>query len=277
MIIYKNTFENIKTLNISFPVEDQYYANDNEAIVADGITRDPIGILDFGTVSFEELVKRYPRPSGAELAAKAIVDEFINSEGTLRERLYKCNQAVKLLNDKYIPVCDYLENDYFGAVASCAKIEDDYLNYSFICDCGVIVYDKEGNIKFQTEDEMQLYSEPYFDRKGYSWNLPEARVITRRKYRNKLDTKVNGVCVSYGALTGEDNANYFIRSGKIRLDNDDIVVVYSDGFKEYLYLEEFINLINNFNQQEFEQYIAEKSYTDYDKYGKEKTLVIMKK
>ena len=44
MLIYKNTFENIKTVNLEFPVEDQYYANDNEAIVADGITRDPIGI-----------------------------------------------------------------------------------------------------------------------------------------------------------------------------------------------------------------------------------------
>lgn len=36
MLVYTNTFENIKTKGINFPVEDQYYANDNETIVADG-------------------------------------------------------------------------------------------------------------------------------------------------------------------------------------------------------------------------------------------------
>ncbi len=35
MIIYKNTFENIKTLNCDFPIEDSYYADDCFAIVAD--------------------------------------------------------------------------------------------------------------------------------------------------------------------------------------------------------------------------------------------------
>mgnify|MGYP004590135119 CR=1 FL=1 len=49
MIIYKNTFENIKTMNCNFPLEDQFYAENNEAIVADGITRDPVGVLDLAT------------------------------------------------------------------------------------------------------------------------------------------------------------------------------------------------------------------------------------
>ena len=43
-IIYRNTFENILTVNYDFPVEDCFYVGDNEAIVADGITRDPIGV-----------------------------------------------------------------------------------------------------------------------------------------------------------------------------------------------------------------------------------------
>lgn len=277
MVIYKKTFENTKTLNMDFPIEDQYYASEKEAIVADGITRDPIGISDFSSVSFEELLKRYPRPSGAELAAKTIVKTFSKSDGDLYNRLIKCNQSVKLLNDKDIPICDYLENDYYGAVASCVKIEENYLYYAFICDCGVIVYDKSGNVKFQTEDEKFLYSDPYLDTNGVSWNLPEARIINRKKYRNKLETKVNDKCVSYGALTGEEEAISFIRSGKIELEPSDIVIVYSDGFTEFLHLKEFIDLLFNFNSQKFEQYIEEISYIDYEKYGKEKTLVIMKK
>ena len=42
-----DTFDNVMTIGFDFPIEDQYYANDTEAIVADGITRDPIGISDF--------------------------------------------------------------------------------------------------------------------------------------------------------------------------------------------------------------------------------------
>ncbi len=277
MILYEKTFENIKTLNFNFPIEDQFYAYKNEAIVADGVTRDPIGISDFSSVSPKELLEKYPRPSGAEMAASAITEMFAKSKGTLSERLIKCNQAVQLLNDKYIPICDYLENDYYAAVASCAKIENSFLYYSFICDCGVIVYDKEGNIKFQTEDEKELYCDPYLDKIGIQWNLPKDRVRVRRDYRNNLDNIQDGKCVSYGALTGEKEAISFIRSGKIDLEDTDIVIVYSDGFTNFLHLEEFINLVLHFNAQQFEQYIKEKSFSDSEKYGKEKTLVLMTK
>ena len=35
MLIYKNTFDNVKTGAFEFPVEDQFYATETEAIVAD--------------------------------------------------------------------------------------------------------------------------------------------------------------------------------------------------------------------------------------------------
>ena len=76
MLIYKNTFENIKTIGLDFPIEDQFYADELCAIVADGITRDPIGLPDFSVVSEQEVVRKYPRPSGAELAAKEICAHF---------------------------------------------------------------------------------------------------------------------------------------------------------------------------------------------------------
>ncbi len=103
-------------------------------------------------------------------------------------------------------MCDYLENDYYGAVASCMHIENNILDYAYICDCGLIIYDKEGNVKFQTEDEKELYSDPYINQIGIPWNLPEARVIVRRDYRNNLSNIKDGKCVSYGALTGEESA-----------------------------------------------------------------------
>lgn len=276
MLLYANTFENAKTINCDFPIEDQFYATDSEAIVADGITRDPIGIRDLSSRTPKEFLEKYPRPSGAELAAKEICNSFSSTKGPLVERLVECNKKVKMLNERYIPICDYLENDYFGAVASCVKIENDVLNYAYICDCGIIIYDDIGNIKFQTEDDKELYSDPFINRIGIPWNLPEARIIVRRDFRNNLEQKVNGKCVSYGAITGEPAATNFIKSGNIKLTKGDTVVVYSDGIANFLHEEEFISKITHFEKSEFEDYIENKSRTNYERYGKEKTLVVFK-
>lgn len=276
MLIYKNTFDNIKTLNSNFPVEDQYYTTENEAIIADGITRDPIGIKDLFACSSKEFLNNYPRPSGAFLAAKEICDMFSKTKGTLKERLIECNIAVKKINSKYILKCDYLENDYYGAVTSCVNFKNNLLNYAYICDCGVIVYDCLGNIKFQTEDDKKFYSDPFIRQIGIPWNLPEARVIIRRDYRNNLNNIHNGKCVSYGAITGEESAISFIKTGQVKLSKDDIIVLYSDGFYEFLHDKDFIAQIVNFKKEIFESYIKVKSHSDYEKYGKEKTLVIFK-
>lgn len=276
MLVYKNTFDNIMTLNCNFPVEDYCYASENEAIVADGITRDPIGISDLSTCSPKDFLERYPRPSGAELAAKLICETFSKTNGSLMDKLIKCNENVRELNNKYILKCDYLENDYYGAVASCVSIENNVLNYAYICDCGIIVYDRLGNVKFQTEDDKELYSDPYINKIGIHWNLPESRVIVRRDYRNNLSNIQDDKCVSYGAITGEKSAIEFIRTGQFELSEGDIIVVYSDGFATLLHEEEFISQIISFEKLEFERYIENKSKIDYQKYGKEKTLVLFR-
>lgn len=277
MLVYANTFENIKTLNSNFPTEDQFYASENEAIVADGITRDPIGVGDLSTCSQKEFLTKYPRPSGAFLAAKEICDTFSKTSGLLKDRLIYCNNAVKTLNDIYILECDYLENDYFGAVASCVSIKNDILDYAYICDCGVIVFDRLGNIKFQTEDDKERHSAPFINKIGISWNLPEARVIVRRDYRNNLNNTYDGKCVSYGAITGEATSINFIKSGQIELSKGDTVLVYSDGFSKFLHDKNFISLVINFKKDKFENYVEMKSQSDPEKYGKEKTLVLLKK
>ncbi len=276
MLIYKNTFDNIATSNCNFPIEDQFYASENEAIIADGITRDPIGINDFSLCTKQDFLEKYPRPSGAELAARVICDTFSKTQGTLMEKLIECNKNVHILNEKYINKCDYLQNDYYGAVASCINIENNILNYAYICDCGVIVYDNLGNIKFQTDNDKEIYSDPFINNIGISWNLPEARVIVRRDYRNNLNNIQNGKCVSYGAITGEEEAIQFIQHGQLFLEKNDLILLYSDGFINFLHDKEFIKLLLNFKQEMIENYIETKSQEDYEKYGKEKTIVLFR-
>lgn len=277
MLLYKNTFENILTSNINFPVEDPYYAGENTAIIADGITRDPIRIKDFSKCSKKDLIINYPNPSGAEMCAKEICKTFKEENGTLKEKLIKCNEAVNLLNKKYIKECDYLENDYYGAVASCIEIKESTLKFAYICDSGVIVYNKLGNIKFQTEDDKKIYSDPYKREAGLPpWYLSECRKIVRSKWRNNPDNIIDGKCVSFGAITGEKEAISFIKSGEIEIEKEDTVLLYSDGFSEFLHEQEFINKILDFNKEDFENYIVSKSTQDYEKYGKEKTIIIYK-
>lgn len=276
MILYQKTFENLKTTNCNFPVEDQFYADDSEIIVADGITRDPIGISNLSAYSFEQVLEKYPRPSGGELAARTVVETFMNTTGNVKEKLITCNQAVKKLNEIYIKKCDYLQNDYYGAVASCIQINGNILDYAYICDCGVIIYNQSGEIKFQTIDDKKTYSDPYINQIGIPWDLPEARVIVRRDYRNNLNNAKNGKCISYGALTGEESAIPFIKYGQIELSDGDFIVVYSDGFTPFLKEKQLIELLCNFDPTKFEGFIYSKSIEDPDTYGKEKTLVVMK-
>lgn len=255
-MIYQKTFEDESVKGYNFPIEDQYYAKDNIAIVADGITTDPGGVTDLSEYSFEELIKRYPRPSGAELASKEIINTFRNSTtSSLKERLIECNKAVKKLNNKYIKKCDYLQNDYYGAVASCCKIQKQSLEYAYICDCGIIIYNKDGEIKFQTENDKEVYSDPYINNIRIPWNKKEARVIVRRDFRNNISNIKNKRCISYGPLQGEDSAEKFIRCGKVNLDKEDIILVYSDGFINLLHEEKFINQILYFKRNRFEQFI----------------------
>lgn len=148
------------------------------------------------------------------------------------------------------------------------------MNYAYICDCGVIVYDKKGNIKFQTADDKELYSDPYINKIGIPWNLAEARVIVRRDYRNNINNIKDGKCISYGAITGEDAVREFIRYGSFNLEKNDIVLVYSDGFTKFLHDGDFVEQIVNFDVLKFEDYVNKKALSDYSKYGKEKTIVM---
>ena len=182
-------------------------------------------------------------------------------------------EEVKKLNNINIKECDYLENDYYGAVGASALIEDNNLYYSYICDCGVAVFDKDGNLIFKTDDDMEKVNK-HFDTGSFTWNQPEARVIVRKNYRNKPHNEY-----SYGAITGESEFEHYLKEGSLKLNDSDIVIVYSDGFSNYLFDKDFYNnlisLINGDNLT-FQNYLEKMGNNDYRKYGKEKTLVVMK-
>ena len=246
-------------------------------MVADGVTRDPIKPSDFSNKSMEEIFKKYPRPSGAKLAAEVFCQTFVNSLKdwrlsleAVKEAFQRGNEAVKNLNRKNPVKVDYLVNDYFGCVAAGGVIKDNKLFWGSITDCGIVVYSKEGRVKFQTPNGMKSFGE-YVKKKKIDWKKPANRKLIRSEYRNKPNKMVGGKSISYGVLTGEQEAEFFMKFGKIELTKGDRVVFYTDGFEEIIKQSDFFSKI--FIGSEFLIFCNKLASINYDKFGKEKSLI----
>lgn len=259
------------------PQEDVVLITKNIFVVADGVTRDPIKPSDFSNKSTEEIFQKYPRPSGAKLAAEVFCQTFVNSFKdwrlsleAVKEAFRWGNEAVKNLNRKNLVKVDYLVNDYFGCVAAGGVIKDKKLFWGSITDCGIVVYSKEGKVKFQTPNDMKSFGE-YVKKKKIDWKKPANRKLIRSEYRNKPNKMVGGKSISYGVLTGEQEAEFFMKFGKIELTKGDMVVFYTDGFEEIIKQSDFFSKI--YISSEFLIFCNKLASINYDKFGKEKSLV----
>ena len=256
------------------PLEDVFFANPRIAVVADGITRDSIGCPYLDKFSEEDIYRNYPNPSPAFKAADLVAKTFSNNYKTthdLEELIYLANLELANLNKPI--VCDYLENDLAGCALATAYIENNILHYSYICDCGVIVWNKNGNIRFQTNDdksEVDYYiAEELKKMNKLDWNTPECRVLVRRDFRNNPNIiGSNGKCISFGALTGEISAMHFIKSGQLELNEGDVVGIYSDGFRPFLERSDFFENLSN-----IEDYVH--GLEAQNIYGSEKTFILV--
>jgi serine/threonine protein phosphatase PrpC len=227
-----------------WPEEDSFSfsqtKNQVALVVADGITRDPLNLPtlpDYKSLIGEaEFALEYPLPSPARKAANLFCQSFIKlsklkkpSLKNLKEVMKKSNEQIKNLNKKNNPSPDYLQNDFWACVASAAIIKNQKLYWTYITDCGLAVFSPKGKLKFQTRNEQpnpkiskQILREKIY---GKSWRDPGVRKRTRSKYRNNPNEPL-----SYGALTGENNALKYIRYGKLNIQEDDFIFLYSDGF-----------------------------------------------
>lgn len=244
MKIIAFTKNNPKYKIFNHPQEDsfKFAQSKNETIVAvaDGITRDPIGITNFPekqtNEEIKELSKRYPRPSPAKKAADLFCNSIIKklkSPSQIEQAVAYANNQISQLNKKNIAHPDYLENDFWACVAACGIIHQNFLHYSYICDCGICVFNSQGKLKLITKDDgptkhdAGIWSSP--DLKGKKWSQAQARKIQRSRFRNNPQQKH-----SYGAFTGEETALHFVRYGRIKLNPSDLVLFFTDGMKPFL-------------------------------------------
>ncbi len=191
---------------------------------------------------------KYPKPRPAKRAADTFSNKAIESMmgfarnnrngNAVLQSFGIGNKALKSLNFQYNPNPDYLENDYLACVAAMASIQGGVLSYGFIADCGVAVFDNNGNILFKTNDEgpntRGSIDEDVYEKYSERFNNPDGRKRIRREYRNNP-----GNPLAYGALTGEDSAMHYVRTGQVGVAPNDLVFVYSDGLEHVLHLGEF--------------------------------------
>jgi len=269
------------------PPEDSMLIKGGIFCVADGITRDPISPKDFTDLSYEEVLKKYPNPSGARLAADTFCESFVRflhkkipSIKIIRNAFIFCNKEISKLNKKHINKVDYLANDFFGCCANGGMIYKNNFFWGGICDCGIIIYNKFGKIKFRTPNWMKPFKE--YEKKNlqkpdFNFAQPKYRKMIRLEYRNNVKKIKNNECISYGALTGEKEAEKFLNFGKIGLNEGDLVAFYTDGFEDTIRHKNFFNTIyqktESLIDQHFIPYTLSLAKQDCHKFGRERTLI----
>lgn len=280
-MIYKITLPNAPYGHL-MPPEDSMLTDGKVFCVADGITRDPPTPKDFRNFSYEEALEKYPNPSGARFAADVFCKSFIKplkNKIPSKEKIEKSfifgNQEIAKLNKAQIKKIDYLVNDFFGCVASGGVIHNNRLYWGGIGDCGIIIFDKSGKVKFQTPNwikPFEKYEKKNLKKPDYNFAMPGCRKVIRSKYRNNPDENA-----SYGALTGEQNAEKFMNFGETELNKGDLVVFYTDGFEETVRQKDFFEKIYQKTESLADQHLVPYSLSlakkDYYKFGRERTLI----
>ena len=255
-MIQRFTVENWKLRVVRYPIEDSYsFDGENKIIaVADGVTRDPTEYLpNIKTLSGKlQFALNYPKPSPAKKAAdiftrifpEVIRDFKERDEKAIKEAFIEANRRIGKWNDHNIKNVDYLVHDFAGCVASGTSEKSGFVHYGYLTDCGIAIFDENGNLRFRTEDEGPTKKDKYIWQderlQGIDWMNPEARRIVRKNYRNNTIEKH-----SFGVLTGEESAISYVRIGTQEIKLNENLIVYSDGLEEIIFSNEFASKLRN--------------------------------
>ncbi len=221
------------------PNEDSLLASKGRGLfsVADGVTR------------FVPEGKEYPSPSPASAVSDifclhtATLNTTARSEDVIREAFRGVNELIGRLNEaKGITkeTTDYLENDFYSCVGVLGMLAGNTLRYGYIGDCGLLVFDKDFNPVFLSSNNELGPLEMF--REGMAFTGAKERMIfVRKNLRNRPHSRI----MTYGALTGEEEALAYVRTGSISLELHDTVILFSDGILPFIFDVQFRAALRN--------------------------------
>jgi serine/threonine protein phosphatase PrpC len=257
------------------PNEDFYLISEKFSIFAigDGVTQSH---FQSGAYAF---------PSGAKAAAEIFcyttleylenklkkIDKKTNYKSLIENAFDLANQRIEELNENegITEKLDYLVYDYFDTVGVVGFIMKNKLYYGYVGDCGLIIFDKKDNLKFQTKDQVKEVVDK-IKKKIKNWDdlsENEKALIMHRDLRNNLSG--NG----YGSFSGEKGVKKYYRIGSLTLNSKDLIVFYSDGFLDYFKFPEFIKILRKQNKKALDEFTFKKAKENYEKYGTDRTLI----
>lgn len=218
------------------PFEDalRYDAESGVFVIADGV----------GLWEGIEYEGRYPKKSGSAKLARVFCDNFVrhhknNPNSDLLAAFRAGNNAAARINidrSKYNVFRKH--KGLFAATAAMAIIKGRRLEWAHVCDAGVVIVSKNGELKMRKDDCRHSFPWPK-DTKNYessTWTL-----FVRTIVRNAIGPE--GKSQGYGVVTGEPEVEQYIEKGICRLSPGDSVVLFSDGFTPFLELLSFRKLI----------------------------------
>ncbi len=258
--------------------EDYFKVEENVFCVADGVTRDDINgnpvPYPKNKEEAEKWIELYPNPSGAFDAAKITSDTFVNllkrkskiNEQIILEAAKEANKAVWNINKER--KIDYLKEDLYCCEAVGGIVQEDKLYCFSIGDCHITIFNDKLEQIFTTIDNHKQFENfidnIYTKENEFNWDNPKDRIMTRRDYRNKPDKKLKGKDISFGAFTGEEQAEYYIDTYEVDLEKAKYICAYSDGYEPYFDTKEKIQKLIKFPESTAME-------------GKERTLIIYEK
>ncbi len=234
------------------PTEDSFSVDSKNGIlaVADGVTRDPYESLpDMKTLKGRiKFSFGYPRPSPAKIASGIFTQTFPlvlkdysqsnRNETAIREAFKEANKRIGEWNSQNMQNPDYVLRDFAGCVSSGTSSSQGLVYLGFLTDCGVAIFDENGNLRFRTENQGPDKHDKYIwqDKRlqKIDWKNPEARRIVRRDYRNNPSEEN-----SFGVLTGEETAMDYVRTATQEIKPNEHLIVYSDGLEPIIFSDEF--------------------------------------
>ncbi len=218
------------------PNEDYFQADDLNGLylLADGVTTTP------------SIDQPYPDPAGGQLAARTFCEHTytyltahlneVRASPThiLRTAVTVGNAAVYSLNvaHRRYEQANFLDRDYMGTVAAMAAIVGDMLHVLYVGDV-MALHGRGGHLRLISEiqtESVHAYQEKV--RRSRLVAPQELKIAVRKEYRNRSHaTGLNGEPVGYGVLTGEEGVLDFVRQVELHLEDQDRVLLLSDGFQ----------------------------------------------
>ena len=257
------------------PTEDSFSIDSADGIfaVADGVTRDPYKfLLDMKTLRGKiKFSLGYPRPSPAKIASDIFTQTFPlvlsdydlanRNESAIRAAFEEANKRIGKWNSQNMQNPDYALRDFAGCVASGTQLNQSIVYLGFLTDCGVAIFDENGNLRFRTENQGPDKYDKYIWQderlKKIDWKNPEARMIVRRDYRNNPSEEH-----SFGVLTGEETAMHYVGTATAEIKPNEHLIVYTDGLELIIFSLEFADKLRQRNFKGLENLCKQRVRTE---------------